>query len=154
MRHRVYGRHFGRNKDERTALFKTLVQSLFVTESIQTTQAKAKSIKGLVDKLINQAKSPATRRLIHQFIISKEISGKLIKDIAPRFKGRTSGYTSIIKVGKRAGDGADMVRMSLIEGPVKQEASSKQQVVREKKEIVKKITKPRTRAVKSVGKAP
>ncbi len=145
MRHRVYGRHFGRNKDERTALFKTLVQSLFVRESIQTTQAKAKSIKGLVDKLINQAKSPATRRLIQQFIVSKEISGKLIKDIAPRFKDRNSGYTSIVKVGRRAGDGADMVRMSLIEGPVKE-------VVREKKE--EKTTKPRTRTVKSVRKAP
>ena len=145
MRHRVYGRHFGRNKDERTALFKALVQSLFVTESIETTQAKAKSIKGLVDKLINQAKSPATRRLIQQFIVSKEVSGKLIKDIAPRFKDRNSGYTSIVKVGRRAGDGADMVRMSLIEGPVKE-------VVREKKE--EKTTKPRTRTVKSVRKAP
>ncbi len=127
MRHRVYGRHLGRDKDERAALFKALVQSLFVMESIETTQAKAKSIKGLVDKLINQAKSPATRRLIHQFIVSKEISGKLIKDIAPRFKDRNSGYTSIVKVGRRAGDGADMVRMSLI-GLRKEVVSSKKQV--------------------------
>jgi len=127
VRHRVYGRHLGRDKDERAALFKALVQSLFVMESIETTQAKAKSIKGLVDKLINQAKSPATRRLIHQFIVSKEISGKLIKDIAPRFKDRNSGYTSIVKVGRRAGDGADMVRMSLI-GLRKEVVSSKKQV--------------------------
>ena len=115
MRHRVYGRHLGRNKDTRTALFKSLVQSLFISESIETSEAKAKAIKGLVDKLITSAKSPATRRLVSQFLTNKEIFDKLIKDIVPRFKSRNSGYTSIIRLGKRAGDNTDIVRMSLIE---------------------------------------
>ncbi len=115
MRHRVYGKKLGLNKDQRTALFKSLVQSLLLSESIETTEAKAKAVKGLVDKLINQAKSPATRRLVHQFIISKSLSEKLIKDIAPRFKDRNSGYTTVVKVGKRVGDSANIVRMSLVE---------------------------------------
>jgi len=119
VRHRVYGRHLGRNKDQRTALFKSLVRSLLIAESIETTEAKAKSIKGLVDKLINQAKSPKTRDSIGQFITDKSISDKLIKDIAPRFKTRISGYTSLVKTGKRVGDGAMLVRMSLMESAIK-----------------------------------
>lgn len=115
MRHRVYGKKLGRGKDTRQALFKSLVQALISAESIETTEAKAKSIKGLADRLINQAKSPSTRRLIRQFVTSKEISEKLVKDIAPRFKNRNSGYTSIVKLGKRVGDNANIVRMSLIE---------------------------------------
>ncbi|MBI2334821.1 hypothetical protein HYU96_03380 [Candidatus Daviesbacteria bacterium] len=91
MRHKVYGKHLGRDKNERTALFKNLVQSLFLHGSIQTTQAKAKAIKGLVDKIINKSKP---------------------KD--PRFRSRTSGYTSIVNLGPRKGDGAMMVKMTLL----------------------------------------
>ncbi len=149
MRHRVYGKKLGLNKDQRTALFKSLVQALFISESIETTEAKAKAVKGLVDKLINQAKSPATRRLVHQFIVSKSLSEKLIKDIAPRFKDRNSGYTTLVKVGKRIGDSANIVRMSLIEGPVEEIPSSKKQVLNRKKEV--KTAKPKI--VKSARKA-
>lgn len=114
MRHKVYGKHLGRNKDERTALFKNLVQSLLLFEKIQTTEAKAKAIKGLVDKIINQAKSPTTRRFVTQFLNLKQIQEKLFKDLVPRLKDRNSGYTSIVKIGRRLGDGAMMVQMRLL----------------------------------------
>ena len=114
MRHRVYGKHLGRDKNQRTALFKSLVQSLVLSESIQTTEAKAKAVKGLVDKIITQAKSPTTRRLVSQFLIKKEVSEKLIKTLLPRLQGRNSGYTSVVKLGRRAGDGAMVVKMSLL----------------------------------------
>ncbi|MBI2022296.1 50S ribosomal protein L17 [Candidatus Daviesbacteria bacterium] len=114
MRHRVYGKLLGRDKNQRTALFKALVQSLILSEKIQTTEAKAKAIKGLIDKLITQAKSPNTRRLVGQFLVSKQVQDKLIKDIAPRLKSRTSGYTSITKLGRRMGDGAMIVQMRLL----------------------------------------
>lgn len=114
MRHRIYGKHLGRDKNQRTALFKSLVQSLFLHESIQTSNTKAKAIKGLVDKLINQAKSPTTRRLVNQFLISKQVSEKLVKEIAPALSSRNSGYTSIVKLNKRLGDGSLQVQMSLI----------------------------------------
>lgn len=117
MRHRVYGKKLGRTKNERTALFRNLVQSLLISESIETTETKAKAIKGLIDKLVNQAKTPATRRLVSQFLTNKTFSEKLIKDIAPRLKDRNSGYTSIIKVGRRLGDSSMIVRMSLLVQP-------------------------------------
>lgn len=114
MRHKVYGKHLGRNKNERTALFKNLVQSLILSESIETTEAKAKAIKGLVDKIITQAKSPSTRRLVSQFLVSKKTQDKLIKEILPRLSTRTSGYTSTVRMTKRLGDNALIVKMSLI----------------------------------------
>lgn len=126
MRHRVYGKKLGRTRNERTALFRNLVQSLLVSESIETTQTKAKAIKGLVDKLINQAKTPATRRLVSQFLTNKTFSDKLIKDIAPRLKDRNSGYTSVVRVGRRLGDSTMVVRMSLLTTPAEEKKSSKE----------------------------
>ena len=123
MRHRVYGRKLGRNKNERAALFKSLVRSLVISEKIQTTESKAKAIKGLIDKLINQAKSPTTRYMVSQFFSNKQISEKLFKDITPRLKDRDSGYTSMIRMGRRQGDGAQIVQISLLTTtPVKEEA--------------------------------
>src|SRR5690606_4318098 len=114
VRHRVYGKHLGRNKNQRTALFRSLVRSLIISESIETTESKAKAIKGLVDKVINQAKSPTTQRLVSQFLVNKNISEKLVKDLAPRMGDRKSGYSSIVKLGRRMGDNAMMVKMSLL----------------------------------------
>lgn len=121
MRHKVYGKHLGRDANARTALFRNLVQSLFLEEKIVTSEAKAKAIKGTVDKLINQAKSPSTRRLVNQFVTHKKTQEKLIKELLPRLKNRNSGYTSIIRLGRRMGDNTAMVQVSLIleEGGVK-----------------------------------
>lgn len=102
MRHRIYGKHLGRDKDERDTLFKGLIQALLTYGTIQTTEAKAKSIKGLVDKVINLAK----HKKIYHFGLTKEI--------LPKLGNRTSGYTSLVKLGKRLGDQAMMVRMSLM----------------------------------------
>lgn len=110
----MYGKHLGRSKNQRTALFKSLVQSLIQWEKIETTEAKAKAIKGLIDKLITQAKSENTRRLVYQFLVDKNTQEKLIKDIVPRLKNRTSGYTSITRLGRRLGDGAMMVQIRLL----------------------------------------
>lgn len=99
MRHNVNGKKLGRDKNERTALFKNLVRSLILHGSIITTEVKAKAIKGLVDKMINQAKKKSTTQF---------------KEIIPRLKTRVSGYTSVVKLGPRQGDGAMMVKMSLL----------------------------------------
>lgn len=122
MRHSIYGKKLSRDTNQRTALFKSLVQSLILSEKIQITKARADAVKGLVDHLITQAKSPTSRRLVSQFLTDKRVSEKLIKDLLPRLADRTSGYTSIIKLGYRQGDGAKMVQMSLLLG-----ASSKSQ---------------------------
>lgn len=121
MKHNVYGKKLSRDKNQRTALFKGLVRSLILFESISTTQAKAKAIQGLVDKLITQAKSPTNKRFVNQFITDKNASQKLFDDIVPKLKSRNSGYTSVIKLGFRQGDGAMMVRMNLILDKEKEE---------------------------------
>lgn len=102
MRHRVYGKHLGRDKDQRSLLFKGLVQAIFTHGTITTTEDKAKAIKGLIDKTINQAKNKQFFQL------------GLTKEILPKLASRTSGYTSMVKMGRRLGDQAMRVRLSLI----------------------------------------
>lgn len=128
MRHRVYGRHLGRDKDQRISLFKSLVRSLIISEKIETTEAKVKSIKGLVDRLVNQAKSSTSVRLISQFLSDKDAQQKLISDIAPRYTDRVSGYTSTMRVGKRAGDGASIIRMTFVDNGKKVSAKSEKKI--------------------------
>lgn len=101
MRHRVYGKHLGKDIGQRQALFKTLVRSLFLHGTIQTSETKAKAIKGLVDRIINSAKK-------------KNTQDKLVKEILPKLEARTSGYTSTVRIGPRLGDQTMMVKMSLI----------------------------------------
>lgn len=131
MRHSVYGKHLGRNKNERTALFKSLVQDLLIHSSIETTETKAKAVKGLVDKIINQAKSKESRRLLQSFLTNKSLREKLIKEVVPNLKDRNSGYTSVVKLGLRKGDNAMMVRMSLLTEEVKVKSEESKNVMLE-----------------------
>lgn len=137
MRHRVYGTKLGRNKNERTALFKSLVQAILIHGTIETSESKAKAIKGLIDKVINLAKNKNTHRLLSAFLTQKDLEKRLITEIAPKLSDRTSGYTSTVRLDSRHGDNTGMVRMSIIGNeklePIKTE---------DKKEEVKKpITK-------------
>ena len=131
MRHRVYGKHLGRDKNERTALFKSLVGALILHGSIETTESKAKAIKGLVDKIITQAKSKNTKTLVTAYLTQKSVQDKLFKEIVPGVSKRNSGYTSVVKLGRRFGDNAMKVRMSLL-------MEEKKEV---KKPLVKKVSK-------------
>lgn len=125
MRHKVYGKHLSRSKDQRTALFKSLVRSLILEESIKTTLPKSKAIKGLVDKIITHAKSETSKRMVAQFLPHKVVLDKLNNEILPRLTSRTSGYTSMVKIGPRLGDGAMIVKMSLILDPAKPSTTTK-----------------------------
>lgn len=126
MRHRVYGSQLGRNKDERSRLFKALLQVLFTYGTIETSQEKGKAIKGLVDKVINLAKNKNTSRLVKSYINNKDLENRLIKEIVPKLGTRSSGYTSMVRLGTRMGDQTMMVRMSLIGAeelePIKKES--------------------------------
>lgn len=114
MRHRVYGKHLGRNKNQRSALFKSLVRSLFLYQSIETTEPKAKAIKPLVDRIISNAMSPTARKLVSEFFNQKGIEIKLYDEVLPRIGTRVSGFTSTARLGRRLGDGAMVVKMSLL----------------------------------------
>ena len=142
MRHRVYGKHLGRNKDQRKALFKGLIYSLLSHGTIQTSEVKAKAIKGLVDKVINLAKDKNTQGQVQSFVNDKPLRERLIKEIIPQLGKRTSGYSSVVKLGARLGDQTMMVRMSLIGAeqlkPIEKEST--------KKEIVKESVKAKSKA--------
>ena len=119
MRKNVFGRQFSRDANERKSLFKSLLSSLILEESIKTTLEKAKAIKGDVDKIVNKAKKGDERLKIQllQKSLDKDAMNKVIKDIAPRFRDRSSGYTRIIKLGKRFSDNAAMVVMEWVVKP-------------------------------------
>lgn len=149
MRHSIYGKKLSRDKNQRTALFKSLIQSLILSEKIETTKAKAQAIKGLVDRLVTQAKTPTTRRLVSQFLTDKRVYNKLVDDLAPRMQTRNSGYTSIIKTGFRQGDGSMMVQMRLL-----LEESKEGQKLTEVKTQPKTEKEPQVQKVESSAKAP
>lgn len=116
MRHRKNGRQLGRNTKHRWALFRSLVTSLLEHERIETTEAKAKEIRGFTDRMITLGKEgslPARRQAL-AFIRSKDVVSKLFSDVAVRFKDRTGGYTRTIKTRRRIGDAAKMVAIELV----------------------------------------
>ena len=116
MRHRKKGRQLGRQTKHRGALFRNLVTSLLDHERIETTEAKAKEIRGFTDRMITLGKEgtlPARRRALG-FLRSKSVVSKLFDDVAARFKDRPGGYTRIIKTRRRVGDAADMVAIELV----------------------------------------
>lgn len=135
MRHRIGGRQFGLPSDQRRALLKGLVRSLFAYDKIITTETRAKDIKPIAEKLITTAKRGDihAKRLVRKYIDSsvsafeKDEKGKLGPNenyvparlfdvIAKRYANRQGGYTRITKLGARRGDGAPMVLLELVEG--------------------------------------
>lgn len=154
MRHNVYGKKLSRTKNQRTALFRSLVQSLILHESIQTTSAKASAVKGLVDRLVTQAKSENTRRLVSQFLTDKRIFEKLVNDLAPRLSDRNSGYTSVVRLGYRQGDGAMIVQMKLltqnkVESKQSEKVATKAAEKTEKLDAAVEVSTPAPKVVKA-----
>ncbi len=117
MRHRKRGRQLGRNTKHRLALFRNLATSLMEHERIETTEAKAKELRGITDKLITLGKQGTlhARRGALRVLRTKETVSKLFDDVARRFPDRHGGYTRIIKTRQRPGDAAKLVAIELVE---------------------------------------
>jgi large subunit ribosomal protein L17 len=117
MRHQVAGRKLGRSSAHRKALFRNLVTDLLNYEKITSTEAKAKEIRSLAEKMITLGKEGGlnSRRQALSFILDKKIADKVFNELAPRYAERPGGYTRLIKLGPRLGDGAPMVRIELVE---------------------------------------
>jgi large subunit ribosomal protein L17 len=100
-------------------MMRNLAESLFVHERIQTTEAKAKALRPYAERLITKAKKGTVhhRRQVLSDIENREVVHKLFADIGPRFAERNGGYTRILKLGQRSGDGAPMALIELVEGP-------------------------------------
>lgn len=127
MRHRKKSKHFNRDTGERKALFRSLLNSLILHEEIKTTQAKAKAVKRLVDRVIIKAKigSLTNRRQLLAFLPSKKVVDKLIEEVAPRFKKVSSGFTRIILLGRRRGDDALMAKVELVKKKSRKRSESR-----------------------------
>ncbi|MDO9399175.1 MAG: 50S ribosomal protein L17 [bacterium] len=116
MRHQNKNKKLDRKKAPREAMLKNLASSIFIYEKIKTTEAKAKVIRPIVEKLITVAGKGdlnARRKLI-QVLPQKMAIKKAMEVLGARYKERPGGYTRIIKLGTRQGDGAKMVQIELV----------------------------------------
>lgn len=116
MRHRAKGRQLSRTSTHKRAMLNNMATSLFVHGRVVTTEAKAKELRPFAEKLITLARRGDlhARRLVQRRIKDRETLGRLFSDIGPRFAARPGGYTRILKLGHRQGDGADVARIELL----------------------------------------
>lgn len=115
MRHKKGGRKFKKTRGQRKSLFSNLASSLILKEKIITTEARAKETRSFLEKSITRAKDGglANQRLLAKNF-GKEALKKLLKELGPRYKSYSGGYTKIIKINPRKSDSAKMVVMELI----------------------------------------
>jgi large subunit ribosomal protein L17 len=117
VRHRRSGRKLGRDASHRKALYSNLAGSLIEHGRIKTTEAKAKSVKPVVEQMITLGRRGDihARRQALAYLRSQDVVYKLFSDVAPRFADRPGGYTRIVKLGPRQGDSAEMVYLELVD---------------------------------------
>ena len=117
MRHKVAGRGLSRSTSHRQAMFRNLTTDLLAYEKVKTTEAKAKEIRAIAEKIITLAKKGGldARRQMLAYLYDKMVVEKAINDIAVRYAERNGGYTRIIRLGSKLGDGASMVQLELVE---------------------------------------
>jgi large subunit ribosomal protein L17 len=130
MRHGKSGRRLGRTTSHREAMFRNLVTSFLNHEKITTTDAKAKEIRSVAEKMITLGKRGDLHSLRQaaSYIREKSVVTKLFSTIAPRYKDRPGGYTRIIKLGIRQGDAAPVSLIELVEEGMKPQKVRKQPV--------------------------
>ena len=117
MRHHRSGKKLGRDSAHRKALYANLAASLIEHGRIKTTEAKAKAAKPIAEKMITLGRRGdlAARRQALAYLRSQEVVHKLFADVGPRFADRNGGYSRIVKLGPRPGDGAEMVYLELVD---------------------------------------
>lgn len=117
MRHRVAGRHFGRTANQRKALLRGIVASLIKYERIETTVAKAKAARQIIERLVSFGKRGDlhSRRLALSYLPDKQLIRKLFSEIAPRFADRNGGYVRVVKTGFRIKDSAPMAILEFVD---------------------------------------
>lgn len=116
MRHKIAGRKLDRPTGQRRALYRNLVTDLLGYEKIVTTEAKAKEVRGLAEKMITLGKGGGLhhRRQALAFVFDEKVVDKLFDELAARYAERRGGYTRLVKLERRLGDGAPMVQLELV----------------------------------------
>ena len=117
MRHQRAGRKLGRDSAHRKALYSNLAGALIEHGRIQTTEAKAKEVRPVVEKMITLGKRGdlAAHRQAVAFLRSKSVAHKLFAEVAPRYAERAGGYTRVVKLGPRQGDAAPMAYLEFVD---------------------------------------
>ena len=126
MRHHMAGRHLNRSSAHRAALFRNLMTELFRYDKIETTYAKAMSVRSQAEHLVTVAKRGKTkrdaqqtdlaeRRLVSAILTDQAVVKRLFDDVAPKYMERNGGYTRISRLGPRLDDGAEMVILELVQ---------------------------------------
>ncbi len=140
MRHAVFGRQLSRTKNERRRLFQGLVRDLILHGAVQTSVAKAKAVQPLVDKLVTLAKrgDDASRRRIFAVVADRKITDLLAAEVSARFAARSSGFTRIVRLGKRRGDASEVVLLQFADERVVEETIAPKQTASPTKPAVKK----------------
>jgi len=117
MNHKVATRHFGRTANQRKALLRGLISSLFEHQRIETTLAKAKAIKGIAEELVTFGKRGDlhSKRMVLSYIPNRTVVSKLFSDIAPRFADTNGGYLRIVQTRQRVNDRAPMAIIEFID---------------------------------------
>ena len=126
MRHHMAGRHLNRSSSQRIALFRNLMTELFRYDKIETTYAKAMSVRSQAERLMTVAKrgkvkrdaqqsDVAERRLVAAVLYDQAVVKRLFDEVAPKYMERRGGYTRISRLGPRLGDGAEMVILELVQ---------------------------------------
>ena len=152
-RHGYQGRKFGRERDQRQALMKSLAESLIIHEGIETTLHKAKEVVTYTEKLITKAKRGDlhSRRQIIASLSTKETASKLIDELAPKLSGRNSGYFRIKKTAFRRGDNAQMAKISFVDD-LSKAAPKPDKTEKAQKPIAKKAPAKKSAAKKPAPK--
>ena len=116
MRHQAKGRQLSRTSTHRRAMLRNMATSLFLHGGVVTTEAKAKELRPYAERLITLSRRGDlhSRRLVARRIQDREALTRLFSEIGPRFASRPGGYTRILKLGHRPGDGADVARIELL----------------------------------------
>lgn len=137
MNHRKFGIKLGRNRREREALFKSLVRSVFTHGAIETTDAKARSVISIIEKLANHIVTKdilIAQRELSTYIQDKLVVSQIYHSFKETFVDQTSNFTKIFKVKIRQGDDALVVKLTFVK-PYKMEVKQKQEVVKEVKKL-------------------
>ena len=153
MRHRNAGYKLGRNTSHRRALLRNLVTSVIIEDRVETTVAKAKAVRPLIEKMITLGKNGDlhSRRQAHSFLMTDASVERLFETVAPRYGDRQGGYLRIVRAGFQKGDGAEKAFIELL-GAEKQldEKRQKRDDIRAKKraELEKQMEEAKTEELK------
>lgn len=116
MKHQIKTKKLSRTKPHREAMLSNMAVSLFLHRTIRTTEIRAKELRRLTDRLITTAKTNdlAARRQVHSVLRNETVVKKLFDEIVPHFKDRVSGFSRVLKIGRRKGDGAELSLVELL----------------------------------------